>query len=234
MADLPKTEPATTLPKSMVPANSRPTVTLVLIAINCLVFIFGESSGRNAEVVFRYSMIPREIMTGYKLTVDSNDCLHDQVETSKSQLPPQESLPSPAGDLNLAAAPGPHDVGCVSADVASEFRYRTVSPSVTLLTNIFLHESWWHLIGNMLFLYIFGSIVESVLGWWNYLLLYLAAGLLSSFGSGLIVWAVWHLKSAQAITPGLGASGAIAGVIGSYRHCIPRRGFEFPFRLGHF
>ena len=80
----------------------------------------------------------------------------------------------------------------------------------------------------------FGSIVESVLDWWNYLLLYLAAGLLSSFGSGLIVWAVWHLKSAQAITPGLGASGAIAGVIGSYLALHPKARIRVPIPIGPF
>lgn len=234
MADLPKTDDSPAQPKSIVAANSRPTVTLVLIAINCLVFVFGESRGQNAAVVFRYSMIPREVMTGYKLTVDSDNCIHDQVPSSTFQLPAAENRQSQGMGGNFVVTPGPHDVGCVSADVASEFRYRTVSPSTTLLTNLFLHEGWWHLIGNMLFLYIFGSIVESVLGWWKYLLLYLAAGLLSGFGSGLIVWAVWHLKSAQAVTPGLGASGAIAGVIGSYLALHPKARIRVPIPIGPF
>jgi membrane associated rhomboid family serine protease len=223
MANSPKLSPA---------ARPFPIITLILIAINCIVFVFGESSGRNPSVVFRYSMIPREIMTGYKLTVDNDNCIHDQVQASAFRLPVPESTQYRGLGSDLVIAPGPHDVGCVPPDVAAEFRYRTLSPATTLFTNMFLHEGWWHLIGNMLFLYIFGSIVESVIGPWKYLLLYLSAGLLSGFGSALIVWAVWHLKSAQAITPGLGASGAIAGIIGSYLALHPKARISIPIPVG--
>lgn len=167
-------------------------------------------------------------MTGYKLTVDSGNCIHDRLESSTFQLPTPEAWQFHGLNGNFTVAPGPRDVGCVSADFAAALRYRTISPFTTLFTNMFLHEGWWHLIGNMLFLYIFGSIVESVIGPWKYLLLYVAAGLISGFGSALLVWAIWHLKSMQAITPELGASGAIAGVLGSYLALHPRANIRIP------
>jgi membrane associated rhomboid family serine protease len=152
-------------PKPVTPADGKPfpLVTVLLIVMNCMVFLFVESRGGDPAVVYRYSMIPREVMTGYKLRVDSNDCIHDRLDSPAFQLP----LPEPWHDGSLGdfvVAPGPHDVGCVHPDVAWKFGYRTISPATTLFTNMFLHEGWWHLIGNMLFLYIFGSIVESVIG----------------------------------------------------------------------
>jgi rhomboid family protein len=82
-----------------------------------------------------------------------------------------------------------------------------------LLTSMFLHGGWLHLIGNMWFLYIFGHAVEDRLGHARYLLFYLASGV----AAGLVqVWATWG-----STLPTIGASGAIAGVMGAYFVLFP-------------
>jgi membrane associated rhomboid family serine protease len=85
---------------------------------------------------------------------------------------------------------------------------------VTLLTSMFLHGSWMHLLGNMLYLWIFGDNVEEVLGHLRYLLVYLACGLSASLA---------HIALApDSMIPSLGASGAIAGVMGMYLIWFPK------------
>src|SRR5262249_41006174 len=122
----------------------------------------------------------------------------------------------------------------VSAQMAGEFQYRSLSPWTTLFTSMFLHQSWMHLIGNMLFLVCFGSIVETNLGSGRFLALYIAAGLLSGLGAALIVWAdpQLGLKAVAAIVPSVGASGAIAGVMGAYLALHPRDAVYIPVPVG--
>ena len=79
---------------------------------------------------------------------------------------------------------------------------------LTLLTSMFLHGSWMHLLGNMLYLWIVGDNVEEVLGPYVYLIVYLACGLVGSLAQVLV--------NPDSVTPTLGASGAIAGIMGAY------------------
>lgn len=83
-----------------------------------------------------------------------------------------------------------------------------------LVTYIFLHGSWLHLIGNMLYLWVFGDNVEDRLGHFRYLILYLGAGVA---GGLMQVW-----SNPGATGPTIGASGAIAGVLGAYLISFPR------------
>lgn len=84
----------------------------------------------------------------------------------------------------------------------------------TLLTTMFLHGGWMHLIGNMWFLWIYGDNVEDILGHWKYLLFYILCGV----AAGLI-----HLLfNPDSRIPTIGASGAIAGVMGGYIVKFPR------------
>jgi len=79
---------------------------------------------------------------------------------------------------------------------------------LTPVTSLFLHGSWLHLLGNMLYLYIFGDNVESIMGHGRFLVFYLVGGVLASLA---------HLISApNSIVPLVGASGAIAAVLGAY------------------
>ena len=83
-----------------------------------------------------------------------------------------------------------------------------------LLTSMFLHGGWMHLLGNMLFLYIFGDNLEDEMGHSRYLLFYLASGI----AAGLIQAASDPFSS----IPTVGASGAIAGIMGGYLLLYPK------------
>lgn len=91
------------------------------------------------------------------------------------------------------------------------FSLRAVAP---LFTCMFLHGGWMHLIGNMLYLYIFGDNVEDRLGHVGYLVFYILAGL----GAGLTQ--VYFQQNST--VPLIGASGAIAGVLGAYFLLFPK------------
>ena len=84
----------------------------------------------------------------------------------------------------------------------------------TLLTSMFLHAGFLHIAGNMLFLWIFGDNLEDAMGHLGFLLFYLAAGI----GAGL----VHVMLSPGSLVPTVGASGAIAGVMGGYLLLFPK------------
>jgi membrane associated rhomboid family serine protease len=88
-----------------------------------------------------------------------------------------------------------------------------VAAAPTLITAMFLHGGWAHLLGNMLYLYIFGDNIEDVLGHGRFLLFYLLTGILASFAQIAI--------NPSSSIPNLGASGAIAGVLGGYLLLFP-------------
>jgi membrane associated rhomboid family serine protease len=85
---------------------------------------------------------------------------------------------------------------------------------ITILTSMFLHGGWMHLLGNMLFLWIFGDNIEARLGAIGYLVAYLAVG-----AAATLVFGVFN---ADATLPCVGASGAISGVQGLYFVACPR------------
>ena len=87
-------------------------------------------------------------------------------------------------------------------------------------TSMFMHASWAHILGNMLFLWIFGNNVEDALGRVRFLFWYLAAGLAAT---AVQTFVTLHFGTTQdASVPNIGASGAIAGVLGAYFVLLPR------------
>jgi len=82
-----------------------------------------------------------------------------------------------------------------------------------LFTSMFVHAGWAHLIGNMIFLWIFGDNVEDRMGHLRYLIFYLICGVVASL--------VQMYLSLDTLVPGVGASGAIAGVLGAYLVLYP-------------
>jgi len=83
----------------------------------------------------------------------------------------------------------------------------------SLITSMFLHEGWMHLLGNMLYLWIFGDNVEDQLGHFGFLIFYLIAGSAAALGQVAV--------SSGSTVPMIGASGAIAGVMGAYLVLYP-------------
>ena len=94
---------------------------------------------------------------------------------------------------------------------------------ITLLTSMFMHGGIMHLLGNMLFLWIFGDNLEDRLGHIRYLLFYLVTGIIASLTHVFTTVAVNGAGSEQALIPALGASGAISGVMGGYIMLFPHR-----------
>nr|WP_208492042.1 rhomboid family intramembrane serine protease [aff. Roholtiella sp. LEGE 12411] len=97
---------------------------------------------------------------------------------------------------------------------------------ITLITSQFLHGGWWHLISNMIFLWVFGNNIEDRLGHFKYLIFYLACGALAAACQ-------WFIGIDSAI-PSLGASGAISGVLGAYIIRFPHARITTLIFLGFF
>jgi len=121
----------------------------------------------------------------------------------------------------LALGPGLRDFmlqwGEVPARVTLAFHFREepITPvALTFLSSMFLHGGWAHLLGNMWYLWIFGDNVEDRLGAVRYFLFYLLAGVIAAL-------AHW-LTNPGSRLPTVGASGAIAGVLGAYAVAFPR------------
>lgn len=89
-----------------------------------------------------------------------------------------------------------------------------VPPAATLLTSMFLHGGWGHLLGNMLYLWIFGNNIEDRLGHGRFILFYVACGLAAA--------AAQILPEPGSRIPMIGASGAISGVLGAYMLLYPQ------------
>src|SRR5580765_2574947 len=89
-----------------------------------------------------------------------------------------------------------------------------VIPALTFLTSMFLHGGWLHLIGNLWYLWIFGDNVEDYLGSARYFVFYVAGGLFASLAH--------YFSAPSSNLPTVGASGAIAAVLGAYASIYPR------------
>jgi membrane associated rhomboid family serine protease len=91
---------------------------------------------------------------------------------------------------------------------------------VTSFTAMFMHGSWLHIIGNMLFLWIFGNNVEDSMGKIRFLVFYLLAGYAATALQTAVTLAAG--SNVDAAIPNLGASGAVSGVLGAYLLILPR------------
>ena len=91
---------------------------------------------------------------------------------------------------------------------------------LTLFSAMFMHGGWGHLLGNMLYLWIFGDNIEDAMGHGRFLVFYLFCGLLAT---GAHIFAAQNSGGLNPLIPSLGASGAIAGVLGGYLMLYPRK-----------
>jgi membrane associated rhomboid family serine protease len=149
--------------KDDIPTERTPIVTIALIVVNCLVFLFeflqGSQGFRHFTLV--WGLIPAELTTGIEIT--------------------------------------PH---------------APVSPVVNLFTSMFMHGGLLHLGGNMLYLWIFGNNIEDKLGRVKFILFYLASGVVAALA--------FIATDPHGRIPLVGASGAIAGILGAYLVSYPR------------
>jgi membrane associated rhomboid family serine protease len=89
-----------------------------------------------------------------------------------------------------------------------------ISPYITLITSQFLHGSFWHLLGNMWFLWIFGNNMEDIMGRGRFIIFYLLGGIAAAL--------LQVVLTADSTVPMIGASGAVSAVLGAYVLKYPR------------
>jgi membrane associated rhomboid family serine protease len=200
--------------KDNLPTSRFPLVTVILIAINFAVFGWELSlaSHSNSNPVLQEAGIAevdeQEINWGaipYRITHPGKDCAIGATENTPSGFKPGIVCD---GTSDYAKAQRFHDGGAPFVQLDQPPWWQTVFAAM------FLHAGWFHILGNMLFLWIFGGNVEDSMGRGRFLLFYLIAGIVATYAQALI--------NTGETGPTLGASGAIAGVLGGYLLLYPR------------
>jgi membrane associated rhomboid family serine protease len=134
------------------------------------------------------------------------EAFYDQYAAIPRELVTNEPLPAvPTGEV-VASPAGP-------ACLVQPPPYEKI-PILSVLFSMFLHGGWLHLLGNMLFLWIFGNNVEDRFGHLGYIVFYVLCGYIAAYG--------FAYANADLAQPLIGASGAIAGVLGAYLALYPR------------
>lgn len=180
--------------RDILPARRTPWVTYLLIAVNVGVFL----------------LTPAARTTGLQEVTPAQLCQQEAFYDRYGGVPRelvhnrQEPL-APTGQVGVSGG----RIGCVVAPP----RYHKI-PAVSVLYSMFLHGGWLHLLGNMLFLWVFGNNVEDRFGHLRFALFYVFCGYLAAYG--------FALANAESTAPLVGASGAIAGVLGAYLVLYPR------------
>jgi len=175
--------------------RDRPLVTYALILINVLVFVVFQRFGTNDAFTYSYSLVPYEFLSGHDLVTKYDQFNREYLVDATTDEVINELRP---GSLHLGPTPQP--------------------VYITLLTSLFMHGSFMHILGNMLFLWIFGKHLEDALGMVRYLVFYLAAGVGAS-----LIHIVFNQSMPGSIIPTLGASGAISGVLAGYVMLFPHK-----------
>ncbi|MFP5377744.1 MAG: rhomboid family intramembrane serine protease [Acidimicrobiia bacterium] len=182
------------------PTTTTPVVTVILIAACVLVWVGVQQGGQredNDAFTFQTAAIPCEVVQGRPLTVEE---VRDTVQFDD-------------------------ETACTSSPVTEPF-FPDKNEYLALLYSMFMHGSWIHLLGNMLFLWVFGNNIEDRLGAAKYLGFYLVAGVVATAA---------HIAVQPASTvPLVGASGAIAGVMGMYLVLFPNVQIRSLILLGFF
>jgi membrane associated rhomboid family serine protease len=208
--------------KDNVPTSRLPLVTILLIVVNVGFFIwqlsFSGSANPNPEV--------------QRLGISERD----EISVQYGAIPDRILHPGRDCAFGVPAHPGESDIVCQGTRQYSEglaahractaltppsalcgepfVRYPNPPWYVTVFTSMFMHGGFLHIAFNMLFLWIFGNNVEDAMGWSRYLLFYLLAGIAAVYSQAAI--------DPSGTLPSIGASGAIAGVLGAYAVLLPR------------
>ena len=182
-----------------------PFVVYIIIAINAVVFlVFQQATGTEAgaKFTYAYSTVP------YKIT------------HNVQVVPPGHGALPPGMEADPRVASGLIPVRGIPQEPGPSFVW------LTLFTSMFMHGGWMHILGNMLYLWIFGDNVEDNFGHGKFLIFYLLCGVAASFSQIFV--------DPNSPIPSLGASGAIAGVLGAYLIMFPRNRVRNLLFLGFF
>jgi rhomboid family protein len=174
-----------------VPTRRRPVLTIALILVNIAVFLWSQ----NAATQILQSNRGQVRVDGFTA-----------VTAEYGFVPCELTMRCAAGDDTV-------DVGRFTDGTPAVVRVHHVPVALTLLTSIFMHGGWEHLLGNMLFLWIFGNNIEDRVGRRRFLIFYLLGGLAAA--------ALQLVAGPSSDVPNIGASGAIAAVLGGYLLLYP-------------
>jgi membrane associated rhomboid family serine protease len=191
-----------------------PVATVVLIAINAVVFLFLQgpsfslSGGDSVETkpVVEYGAVP------YRITHPGDDCdlagvgITEETPGQFVAVPGEETLLCEGTEEARAVADSPENVPVENINQPPAY--------LTIFTSMFMHGGWLHIIFNMLFLWIFGNNVEDSMGKPRFVAFYLLGGVAAAAAQVAV--------SPDSTVPLVGASGAIAAVLGGYALLYPR------------
>lgn len=169
-----------------------PVVTYALIVLNVVIFLVSPLSGFGSGTMDPEARVCAE--NGYYYEYGA---IPKELVGGGGIVDPPDLVATERGPVRCTTAADPDKI-----------------PALSVLFAMFMHGGWVHLIGNMLYLYVFGNNVEDRMGRGHFTLFYLAAGYLATYG-----FAVLNPGSAQ---PLVGASGAIAAVLGAYLYLYPK------------
>lgn len=113
------------------------------------------------------------------------------------------------GGINRVA----YQYGAIPYNIISFEKTQPIHPVVTVFTSMFLHGGFFHLIGNMLYLWIFGNNIEDTIGHFRFLVFYIFCGIIAVYSH-----AITEVRSS---IPMIGASGAVSGILGAYMLLFP-------------
>jgi len=116
--------------------------------------------------------------------------------------------------------------GAVPQYILTLEKFQPIHPALTVFTAMFMHGGVFHLGGNMLYLWIFGNNIEDKLGHLRFIIFYIFCGITAAYSHALI--------DSHSLTPMIGASGAISGILGAYLLLFPRAGVNTLIFLGFF
>jgi membrane associated rhomboid family serine protease len=188
--------------KDNIPTRRFPVLTVALIAINVFVYFFlqggGITHGPSDSGVIKWGLIPYEVTHPGKHCQDVENKIVGDAST-------QERV--------SVACQGQQYI----TDTGAPFTpHPPPQPAtwITFFTSIFMHGGLLHIAGNMLFLWIFGNNIEDSMDRWRFVLFYLLGGAVANFAQIAV--------GPDSTAPGIGASGAIAAVLGGYALLYPR------------
>lgn len=189
-----------------IPKRGTAYVTLILIILNSGVFLVQMSARNSAIDTLQFGFMPAQwLMNSADFEAGLARAYSEPVTDRLGRTFVNRFTGEPLMRTNTAVV-----------DVIREY-----PATLKIFTSIFLHGGWMHLIGNMLFLWIFGNYIEDRLGPILFLIFYLATGICATLAHAYLD-ALVNAEAGSAFVPLVGASGAISGVMGAYLVLAPK------------
>ncbi len=178
----------------VLPVRRTAWVTYLLITLNVIIFLLSPASRTTGMQSTQLAELCQQEAFFDRYAAIPRELIHNELP---AQVPTGQTMPGPQGVVCVIAPPTYHKI-----------------PALSVLYSMFLHGGWLHLLGNMLFLWVFGNNVEDRLGRLRFGLFYLVCGYVAAYG--------FALANAGSSQPLIGASGAVSGVLGAYLVLYPR------------